>query len=257
MKVEIKVQRLTDMLMDLRGGIGIGFSGGVDSSYLVYSAERARPGRVTAFFFYSAFISSRELKWATHMANEIGVRFHVVEWDPLGHANIRENSTIRCYYCKFTIYNLLVRKCKILGLGHLLDGTQADDLRRDRPGLKALGQLGVRTPLADVGLGKDEIRRLSLLAGLSSWNRESQSCLATRIRHGIPLSMELLTRVDMVEGLLQRLGAMNSRFEILGNGVGRLIIRDADWRYVEPHMDKIKGLVFDLGFKEMKICQIT
>ncbi len=256
-ETEIKVQRLTDTLTDLRGGIGIGFSGGVDSSYLVYSAERARPGEVTAFFFSSVFVSHRELEWATRMADEIGTRFCVIDWDPLGYADIIKNDTIRCYYCKFAIYNLLKRECERYGLDHLLDGTQADDLRKDRPGLKALGQLGVKTPLADSGLGKNEIRELSQVAGLSSWNRESRSCLATRIRHGIPVSTDLLGKVSAIEELLHRLGATTAKFSILDSRTARLFLTKAERGHVDPHMSEIRKLVFDLGFKGVEICQIA
>ncbi len=188
------------------------FSGGVDSTLLLAVArDTLGSERVVALTAATQLVPRREQGEAREMAEHLGVRHVVLHEDVLQLENVATNPRDRCYHCKHHIFSLFRGKLAELGFTHLVDGTNRDDLGEDRPGLKALEELGVLSPLAECGLGKQEVRSLSRQLGLPTAERPSFACLASRIPFGTPLTADNLARVERCEDFLQSLELGNFR----------------------------------------------
>ncbi|MDR2578376.1 MAG: ATP-dependent sacrificial sulfur transferase LarE [Chitinispirillales bacterium] len=175
--------------------VALGFSGGVDSSYLLY-AGRYYGAKVKACFVNSVFQPKSELADAHRLAEQIGAEISVVEIDILSDARIVSNPPERCYICKTLIFKILREIALADGISLLIDGTNATDNADNRPGMRALAELSVRSPLRECGITKDEVRRLSKEAGLLTWDKPSYSCLATRVPFGQVLTGKLLQQIE-------------------------------------------------------------
>ena len=195
--------------------VAVAFSGGVDSAYLLYAAKK-HAAKVRAYYVKSAFQPQFELEDAQRLAVELGVEMSVLRVDALGDENVRANPPNRCYYCKRRIFSAIREQALRDGFEVLLDGTNASDEVSDRPGMVALQELSVLSPLRLCGLTKPEIRRLSREAGLFTWDKPAYACLATRIPYGQPLEPRLLERTERAEGFLFSLGFRDFRVRTLG-----------------------------------------
>jgi len=195
--------------------VAVAFSGGVDSAYLLYAAKK-HASKVQADSVKSAFQPQFELEDAQRLAVELGVEMSVLRVDTLGDENIRANPPNRCYYCKRRIFSAIREQALRDGFEVLLDGTNASDEVSDRPGMVALQELSVLSPLRLCGLTKPEIRRLSREAGLFTWDKPAYACLATRIPYGQPLEPRLLERTERAEEFLFSLGFRDFRVRTLG-----------------------------------------
>lgn len=190
--------------------VAIAFSGGVDSSYLLYAAMQNGVD-AKAYFVKSAFQPQFELEDAVTLASQLGARMEVLEVDVLCKENITANPADRCYYCKKVIFETIVEAATKDGYTLLIDGTNASDDSADRPGMKALTELSVRSPLRECGLTKDEIRRLSKEVGLFTWDKPAYACLATRIPTGEEITAAKLQRTEAAENFLSSLGFTDFR----------------------------------------------
>ena len=170
--------------------VAIAFSGGVDSSYLLYAALRYG-ARVRAYYVNSAFQPRFELEDARRLAGDL----HADLRDVLSSPTVTANPPDRCYHCKRVIFRTIAAAAVEDGFPVLLDGTNASDDAGDRPGMRALRELSVRSPLRECGLTKDEIRRLSREAGLFTWDKPAYACLATRIPTGQPITPRRRKRI--------------------------------------------------------------
>ncbi len=195
--------------------VAVAFSGGVDSAYLLYAAKK-HAAKVQAYYVKSAFQPQFELEDAQRLAVELSVEMSVLRVDALGDENVRANPPNRCYYCKRRIFSAIREQALRDGFEVLLDGTNASDDVSDRPGMVALQELSVLSPLRLCGLTKPEIRRLSREAGLFTWDKPAYACLATRIPYGQPLEPCLLERTERAEGFLFSLGFRDFRVRTLG-----------------------------------------
>lgn len=184
------------------GSAAAAFSGGVDSSLLLHAARTILGERVVAFHAATPLHTAVERQRAADFAARCGCRLVRFESDPFAWPEFAANPPNRCYLCKKKIYSRFAAALAEYGSSVLLDGTNADDLHDDRPGLAVLRELGVRTPLAAVGLRKEEVRRCAREIGIPSWNAPSSSCLATRIPHGQPISPENIGFVAAMEEYL-------------------------------------------------------
>lgn len=193
----------------------IAFSGGVDSAYLLYTGVRWGK-RVKAYYVKTPFQPRFELEDALRLAQELGAEMEVIHVDVLCKPDIVSNPQNRCYHCKKNLFSAILEKAKADGFSLLLDGTNASDDAADRPGMKALQELSVRSPLREYGLTKDEIRRLSKDAGLFTHNKPAYACLATRIPTGDPITAEKLQKTEAAESYLASLGLRNFRVRLLG-----------------------------------------
>ena len=195
--------------------VALGFSGGVDSSYLLY-AGLLHGAKIKAYYVKTAFQPDFELRDAYRLAEHLGTVITVIELDVLARPEITENPSDRCYYCKSLIFGAIKERALADGFTLLMDGCNASDDETDRAGMKATGELGVRSPLRESGLTKAEIRRLSKEAGLFTWDKPAYACLATRIQTGQEITEDLLRRVELAETTLYDLGFSDLRVRVRG-----------------------------------------
>ncbi len=198
----------------------LAFSGGTDSAYLLYAAKGAGAD-VRAYYVKSAFQPQFELADAKRLCEELAVEAKIIETDVLAIPAVRKNPADRCYHCKKRIFTTIAEAAAADGYKLLLDGTNASDEEGDRPGMRALRELSVRSPLRECGLTKDEIRRLSKEAGLFTWEKPAYACLATRIPAGEEITVEKLKSTERAEDFLFSLGFTDFRVRRFG-GAARL-----------------------------------
>ncbi len=194
----------------------LAFSGGVDSSYLLYAAMQAG-AEVRAYYVKTAFQPEFEYEDAMRLTKQLGAEVTVLRLDALCDPQVAANPANRCYYCKQNIFGSIWRAARADGFSVLLDGTNASDQADDRPGMKALRELKVRSPLREAGLTKAMIREKSRLAGLFTWDKPAYACLATRIPTGETITEEKLTRTEWAESYLMGLGFSDLRVRLLGS----------------------------------------
>jgi pyridinium-3,5-biscarboxylic acid mononucleotide sulfurtransferase len=230
------------------------FSGGLDSSLLLAAAAPVLGSGLTALTFTGPHTVPGELAAAFRLARRLRVPLVVREFDPLTLPDFRENSRARCYACKLALIlqarDLAARR----GLEVLWDGTNADDLSEFRPGLQALQEQGVVSPLLLAGLGKAAIRRLTCALGLPG-DRPTQSCLATRFPYGVTLTREALARVGQAESWLHRRGFSQVRLRVLADGAARLELRPEEWpAFLAPGLrGRFHALGQRLGWKRLEL----
>lgn len=188
----------------------IAFSGGVDSSYLLYAALQCGAD-VHAYYVKAAFQPQFELDDAERLAREIHAPMTVLRADVLQDETVTANPANRCYYCKKVVFSSIAQAALADGYTVLLDGTNASDDAGDRPGMRALQELRVLSPLRLCGLTKPEIRRLSKEAGLFTWDKPAYACLATRIPTGEKITAEKLSATESAEGALFDMGFTDFR----------------------------------------------
>ncbi len=195
--------------------VALGFSGGVDSSYLLYAGTQFG-ANVNAYFVKTAFQPAFELRDALKQANQLGAKLTVLELDILDNQSVIANPPDRCYYCKAAIFGALRKQAQADGVLLIIDGTNASDDASDRPGMRALTELSVRSPLRECGITKEEVRRLSKEAGLFTWDKPAYACLATRIPSERAIDEDLLRRVEKSEDALFALGFTDFRVRVSG-----------------------------------------
>ena len=215
----------------------IAFSGGVDSAYLLYSATQSG-AKVKAYYAKTAFQPAFELEDAKKLANQLGAEMEILSIDVLSVPHVAENPKNRCYYCKTAIFSAISAAAKADGFDLLLDGTNASDEASDRPGMQALKELSVRSPLRKCGLTKKEIRRLSKEAGLFTYGKPAYACLATRIPTGDTITPEKLSRTEEAEGYLHSLGLRDFRVRTLGDSA-RIQVTESDLETVLKNREAI------------------
>lgn len=207
--------QLSDFFQQNPNG-ALAFSGGVDSSLLSWTATKyGRDWR--AYYVRSAFQPAFELEDAKRIAAQCGMPLTIIEGDILQYPEVTANPVDRCYYCKRRIFSGILRRAAEDGYRLAIDGTNASDDAGDRPGMKALRELKVRSPLRECGLTKSDVRAMCREAGLFVWDKPSYACLATRIPAGTPITEEALRKVEQGEALLSSLGLRDFRIRLRGD----------------------------------------
>lgn len=222
----------------------IAFSGGTDSALLLWAA-REYGCDARAYYVSSAFQPEFERRDAERLAQELGVPMTIIKADILALPAVAQNPADRCYHCKTALFTLLWERAEADGYALLLDGTNASDDAGDRPGMRALKELAVRSPLRECGLTKDEVRRMSRDAGLFTWDKPAYACLATRIPAGTPITAEDLARVEAAENALFAMGLTDFRVRLF-RGAARLQVREKDFSAVVAQKAAILGALSPL-----------
>ncbi len=228
-----KYQDLQSYLKDL-GSVIIAFSGGVDSTFLAKVAHDVLQDHMIAITITSPNFIKREMKDAIDFCKKEGISHMVNHFDTLSIPGFQENPVDRCYICKKALFQKLLKYISTMDFDYVCDGTNVDDTRDFRPGLRALDELQIKSPLKEVGLTKEEIRELSDYLGLSSWNKPSNACLASRFVYGEKITEEKLTRVERAELLLYDLGFTQCRVRIHGDNLARIeLLPDDFYRIID------------------------
>lgn len=226
-----KIVRLHHLLREV-GTVLVAYSGGVDSTFLACVAQEVLGQGALAVTANSPTLPAAELEEAKALARHIGVRHLVIETDQLTHPQFVQNDANRCYYCKDDLYSRLVPLAQQLGYQTVVDGTNRDDEKDYRPGRRAAQEYGVRSPLAEVGLTKGEIRALSRERGLPTWEKPAMPCLSSRLPYGTPVTLQALRQIEGAEAVLRGLGLRQyrvrhheeiARIEVLPQDMPRLL----------------------------------
>ena len=217
--------------------VAIAFSGGVDSAYLLYEASKYAK-QVKAYYVKTVFQPQFELDDAKRLAKELGVEMQVLEADILRDPAVVSNPADRCYHCKMRLFSCILKAAREDGFSVLLDGTNASDDASDRPGMRAIAELSVHSPLRECGLTKDAIRQLSREAGLFTHDKPAYACLATRIPVGEMITAGKLQRTEYAEDYLTALGFRDFRVRSMGD-MAKIQIREEDLELAMTHRKEI------------------
>lgn len=226
--------------------IALALSGGCDSAYLLYAASVCG-AELGVYYVDSQFQPAFELADARALAEEAGQKLRVLKLDVLADVQIRANPADRCYRCKQLIFGEILRAARADGFTAVMDGTNATDDVTDRPGMKALQEMNVVSPLRVCGVGKADVRELSRKAGLFTWNKPAYACLATRFPAGMEIEAKVLKKIEHAEARLTELGFSGMRVRISGRGA-RLEVRESQMvRVLEKRKEIIAALEADFA----------
>lgn len=247
-ELHAKKAKLEQYLKEL-GSVAVAYSSGVDSTFLLKVAQNVLGDKVIAITARSCSFPVRELNESTAFCEKEGIRHVVVESEELSIDGFRQNPKNRCYLCKHELFTKIIKLAADNGINYVVEGSNMDDNGDYRPGLTAVAELGVKSPLRYAELTKEEIRTLSKEMGLPTWQKPSFACLASRFVYGETISEEKLRMVDKAEQLLLDLGFHQVRVRIHGNIARIEILPDEFGKLID---DKVRNEVYStlksLGF---------
>lgn len=241
-----KDQKFGQILKDM-GRVMIAFSGGVDSSFILKRAQQELGDQVVAVVAASETFPSREFNAAVKLAEELGVTLIKTKVAELVNASFVANNPDRCYHCRTGLFVHLQDLAKEEGYPYIVDGSNVDDLGDYRPGLKAKDEQGIRSPLQEAGLTKDEIRFLSKELELPTWNKPSFACLSSRIPYGTKIDQKKIDQLDLAEQFLLDLNLYQVRVRHHEN-MARIEVMPEEMNKILEHRDEIYDTFKSYGF---------
>jgi uncharacterized protein len=244
--LQTKYEALKENLKNLKS-VAIAFSGGVDSTFLLKTAHDVLSDNAIAVTARSCSFPERELNEAREFCLHEGIRHIITDSEELEIDGFSQNPPNRCYLCKKELFTKMLDSAKKLGIENIAEGSNLDDNGDYRPGLIAVAELGIKSPLREVGLCKSEIRALSKELGLPTWNKQSFACLSSRFVYGEEITAEKLAMVDKAEQLLLDLGFSQVRVRIHGK-MARIEIKKEEFEKLILLSDKVSEYFQSLGF---------
>jgi len=246
-----------DHLLSILKGYGsllVAYSGGVDSFFLLAAAHEALGRNLLAVTAASPLHPEREIRAATVFAKELGVEHMIIQSKEMSRRNFTANTEDRCYVCKKNLLEDLLKIAKERKIIHVAHGANVDDLNDYRPGFAAAGEMGIKAPLVDAGMTKNDIRMISKQMNLKTWNKPPMACLATRIPYGTPITFKALNMVAQAEQVLFDLGFTGCRVRVHGD-VARI---EVDTKDIEKIIDrKIRPVIIEklrtIGFSHVAV----
>lgn len=228
----------------------VAFSGGVDSSFVLKIAHDTVGERVLALTTTSPTMPDADRRSALEIATRVGARHLVIDSNELDIPGYAQNPLNRCYLCKHNLFTVCEAKAREFGIEHIVDGLNLDDLRDYRPGIKAASETGVRHPLVEAELSKADVRKLSRLLGLPTWDRPASPCLSSRFPYGTEITLGGLHKVERAEELLHSLGFNVARVRYHGD-IARLEVESAEIsRLLQPAVrELVDSELKRLGFR--------
>jgi uncharacterized protein len=244
-----KEQNLRRLMREMRTVL-VAYSGGVDSAYLALIATQELGENAVCVTGISPSVSQIQRQEAKRIAEDFNFNFHTIETDELENPAYQANPTNRCFHCKTELYGKLSALAKEKKIEYVLDGTNTDDLGDYRPGKIAAMEKGVRSPLIEVGLSKNEIRQLSKIQNLSTWDKPASPCLSSRLAYGVPVTIERLSKVERGEEILRGFGFREFRVRV-HDEIVRLEIAPAEMEHALSlrMTEKLAEKFRKLGFK--------
>lgn len=230
------------------GSVALAYSGGTDSGLLLKVAKDELGDDVVAFTVISPSFPSFEREKARELASSIGVQMIELPTDELSEEEYARNDADRCYYCKKLTFHTIIAEAEARGLRTVADGNNADDAGTQRPGMRAAKELNVRSPLAEAGLTKKEVRELARSLGLSNWDKPSSACLASRVPYGTRITSELLMRIEKAEDAVRSLGIGQIRVRAHGD-IARIEVLPSDFEKLLSNAGPLTKELRSLGFK--------
>ena len=248
-----KLEKLKSIVKEMESAV-IAFSGGVDSTFLLRLCQDVLGDGAIAVTAISPTYPAHEFDEAKKLAALIGSRHIVIESNELDIPGFSENSPRRCYFCKSELFELLKLEAEKLGAAHVLDGANCDDLNDYRPGRDAAMELGVRSPLIEAGMNKEDIRILSKKMGLPTWNKPAFACLSSRFPYGTGITADRVDMISACEDVLRELSFSQFRVRYHGD-VARVELESRDFqRFLS---EEVKGIVLERfkneGFKYISL----